>query len=185
MGSLVLVGGGARSGKSGFALAKAASIGPRRGFVATAEARDTEMEDRIANHRRMRDSSWQTVEEPLELGGAIAALSRCDVVVVDCLTLWMANRLGGGESPPSILVKLEELLAVIARCSHPVLVVTNEVGMGIVPASPVGRAFRDLTGAAHRRLSRDAAEIYLFTLGTGLRIRPHPVEEVKWDASMT
>lgn len=173
--SLVLVGGGARSGKSAFALARARRAGERRVYVATAEAGDDEMRARIARHRAERGPDLETIEEPLDLAGALRRSASADVVVVDCLTLWLANRLLREEAPEAVLARLDEALAAPrAPCA---IVVTNEVGMGIVPESPLARAFRDLAGRAHQRLAAAADEIHVAILGTVLRLRPAPISE--------
>ncbi len=193
---LILIGGGVRSGKSAFALSLALGLGERRVFLATAEALDDEMRERIEAHRRDRDGmargqggeargqggeargqgeAFETVEEPLDLPGAVAGLRDRDVAVVDCLTLWISNLLLRGDSHGRILEQVDALLAALAeRAMHAVLV-TNEVGMGVVPPSASGRAFRDVCGAAHTRISRAADEVYLAVLGTVLRIKPSPL----------
>jgi len=176
MSELILVGGGARSGKSAFALALARSLGPRRAFVATAEARDLEMRERIARHREERGAEFSTVEEPLELARAVSALRGVDVAVIDCLTLWLSNLLLRGERPEEIAASVEGLLAALATA--PILV-TNEVGMGVVPESALGRAFRDVAGRAHQVLAARADRLYLAVLGTVLRIRPGPIVETR------
>jgi len=177
-GRSVLIGGGARSGKSRFALAHARRLGVRRAFVATAETLDEEMRARAALHRAERGSDFRTVEEPLELPHALAALGDADVVVVDCLTLWLANLLLRGDAPEAVLTRVDELAHAVAASPRTTLLVTNEVGMGIVPDSALARTFRDVAGAAHQRLARDADEIYLAVLGGVLRVRPAPVELV-------
>jgi adenosylcobinamide kinase/adenosylcobinamide-phosphate guanylyltransferase len=172
---LVLVGGGARSGKSAFALERARRAGERRVYVATAEPGDGEMRERISRHRAERGGDFTTVEEPLDLARALRRSSEADVVVVDCLTLWLANRLHRDGALDAVLARLDEALAVPRA---PVAVfVTNEVGMGIVPESPLAREFRDLTGRAHQRLAAAADEIHVAILGTVLRVRPGPVVE--------
>lgn len=177
MSELILVGGGARSGKSAFALALARSLGPRRAFVATAEARDAEMNERIARHREERGAEFSTVEEPLELTRAVFALPGVDVVVIDCLTLWLSNLLLRGDPAEEIAARVEGLLGALASAPSRSIVVTNEVGMGVVPESALGRAFRDVAGRAHQVLAARADRIYLAALGTVLRIRPGPIVE--------
>jgi adenosylcobinamide kinase/adenosylcobinamide-phosphate guanylyltransferase len=173
---LVLVGGGARSGKSRCALARAAALGRRRLFVATAEPLDDEMRARIARHRAERSGAFDTLEEPLALAEAIAAVRDHDVVLVDCLTLWISNLLVRGLPPEAVERRVSELLDVLrARRAHVVLV-TNEVGMGLVPETPLGRAFRDATGLAHQRLAAVADELYVAVMGVVLRVVPGPVE---------
>jgi len=136
------------------------------------------MRARIARHREERGGRFTTVEEPLALPTAIDAVAGHDVVLVDCLTLWLSNLLVGGATADEALGRVEELRAAVARRRVPIVLVTNEVGMGLVPETPLGRVFRDVAGVAHQRLAGDADEVYLCTLGTVLRLRPGPVEAI-------
>jgi adenosylcobinamide kinase/adenosylcobinamide-phosphate guanylyltransferase len=172
---IILVGGGARSGKSRFALGRARPLGEKRVFVATGQALDGEMTERIAEHVRTRGADFRTVEEPLELPQALAAIDDADVVVVDCLTLWLSNLLCRGEGEAQIAARVEALVAALLRRRFHALVVTNEVGLGIVPDSALARLFRDVAGRAHQRLAAVADEIFLAILGTVLRVRPEPL----------
>ncbi len=169
---LILVGGGTRSGKSSFSLALARRLGTRRLFVATGQPGDDEMQQRIAHHRRTRGNDFHTLEEPLAVAGAISRVGPYDVVVLDCLTLWLANLLLEGKGPDTVQQHVEELVAVLRKHAKHAVIVTNEVGMGIVPETPLGRLFRDVAGSAHQHLSRAADEVYLAVLGTVLRIKP-------------
>jgi adenosylcobinamide kinase / adenosylcobinamide-phosphate guanylyltransferase len=171
----ILIGGGVRSGKSAFALARARSLGARRAFLATAQAFDGEMRQRIAAHRTERGPDFQTVEEPLRVPEALAALRDVDVVVLDCLTLWLSNLLLADTPARQILERVDELAELLEKRPFHAIVVTNEVGMGIVPETPLGRAFRDLAGLSHQRLARRADEIDVAILGVVLRLRPAPV----------
>jgi adenosylcobinamide kinase/adenosylcobinamide-phosphate guanylyltransferase len=177
--NLVLVGGGARSGKSAYAVRRALSLGPRRVFVATAEAFDEEMRARIDAHVAERGEDFATVEAPRDLDAAIerlcAAREPVDVVVIDCLTLWLSNLLLAEVAVPEIERRVDGLAHTLAGAPFPALLVTNEVGFGLVPETPLGRLFRDVTGRAHQRLSRAAGEVYLAALGCVLRIKPSPV----------
>lgn len=172
----ILVGGGARSGKSGFALGYARRLGERRVFVATAEGLDDEMRTRIARHREERGADFVTLEAPLALPAVLAELD-AEVVVIDCLTLWLSNLLMAGVA--DVDERVEALAAVLARRRFHALVVSNEVGMGVVPETPLGRAFRDVTGRAHQRLASTADEIYLAAMGMVLRVHPGPVERAQ------
>lgn len=174
--SLVLVGGGVRSGKSTFALARARSLGQRRAFIATAQAFDDEMRDRVALHRSERGDDFRTIEEPIAIAQAVTALDNIDVVVIDCLTIWLSNLLLREMPMLAIFERVDELIAVLAQRRFHAIIVTNEVGMGVVPESALGRAFRDLTGVAHQRFARHADEIDVAILGTVLRIKPGPVQ---------
>ena len=175
----MLIGGGVRSGKSRFAVERALTLGEQRVFVATAQAFDDEMKDRIDRHRAERGSRFCTVEAPTDLPAVIGALSGdIDVVVVDCLTLWLSNLLLRGDDERSIDDALRGLIAAVQPRRFHVLLVTNEVGMGVVPASKLGRQFRDIAGGAHQRLAEVADEIYLAFLGTVVRLRPS-LQEVR------
>jgi adenosylcobinamide kinase/adenosylcobinamide-phosphate guanylyltransferase len=186
---LVLIGGGARSGKSRFALVRgAAAIAPggRGLFVATAEPSDEEMRDRIARHRRERDQRaagtprFRTVEEPLALPEALEGAEDDDqVVVVDCLTLWLSNLLVRGAGVDEVERRLAALVEALGARRVPVVLVTNEVGMGLVPETPLGRTFRDVAGLTHQRLAAVADELYLAALGTVIRLRPAPLALVE------
>jgi adenosylcobinamide kinase/adenosylcobinamide-phosphate guanylyltransferase len=172
---VALVGGGTRSGKSAFALALARTRGERRVFVATAQVFDAEMRARIAAHVESRGPDFRTLEEPLALAGVLSALRDVDVVVIDCITLWLSNLLLSQLAPAAIEARIGELATVLqAGCFHCVIV-TNEVGMGIVPETPLGRSFRDLSGLANQRLAAIADDVYWAMLGSILRVRPAPV----------
>jgi adenosylcobinamide kinase/adenosylcobinamide-phosphate guanylyltransferase len=172
---VIVIGGGVRSGKSAFALARARALGTRRGFVATAQAFDAEMTARIADHVRTRGPDFQTIEEPVALAERLGALDALDVVVVDCLTLWLSNLLLRDEPAAAITAAIDELVGVVRRRPFHTVIVTNEVGMGIVPESALGRAFRDIAGIAHQRLAAIADELYLAALGVIVRLRPAPI----------
>lgn len=171
---IIFIGGGTRSGKSAFALSLARRLGPRRLFLATAQAGDDEMSERIRRHRRERGEDFHTIEEPLAVAEAIERHTEQDVVLFDCVTLWLSNLLLEGNTTEAILQRVEELTAVLARRVLHAVVVSNEVGLGIVPETPLGRTFRDLAGLAHQRLSAVADEVYFAVLGTMLRIKPSP-----------
>jgi adenosylcobinamide kinase/adenosylcobinamide-phosphate guanylyltransferase len=176
--TLVLVGGGGRSGKSDFALTRARQLGRRRLFLATAQAGDDEMRDRIRQHQRTRGADFRTLEEPLAVPEALARIADTDVLVLDCLTLWLANLLLEGRESGAVLKRVEELVAALRRQPAHAVVVTNEVGLGLVPETPLGRTFRDVAGLAHRRLAAVADEVYFAVLGVMLRLKPGPVVPV-------
>jgi adenosylcobinamide kinase/adenosylcobinamide-phosphate guanylyltransferase len=158
--ALVLVGGGARSGKSRWALDRARKRGGRLVFIATAEALDEEMSARIAKHRAERESAIQTIEEPRELARAIRS-AQADAIVVDCLTLWLANVTGD----------VDETITAAKEQTAEVIVVTNEVGCGIVPENALAREFRDRAGIANQRFADAAGEVYWMVFGQALRVK--------------
>lgn len=175
---LTLITGGARSGKSHFAEQLAAAGGPSVWFVATAEARDEDMTARIARHRAERPATWHTLEEPRHLAHALAHLSAqhppADVVVLDCVTLWVTNLLLHPETTwDTAWAELEALLAWSAEQppGTTLLVVTNEVGLGIVPADALSRTFRDWLGRFNQRLAAEAESVYLLLSGLPIDVK--------------
>lgn len=149
---LAMVIGGARSGKSRFAERLVTGTGRSRVYVATAEAWDDEMRARIALHRAGRDG-WRTVEAPRDVAGVLGGAVPGEAVLVDCATLWLTNvMLGGGD----VAAEVDGLMAALAGCAAPVVVVTNEVGLSIVPETALARAFRDAQGALNQRLAAEA-----------------------------
>ena len=175
MGRLILIGGGMRSGKSRFAVGLAESFGDHRVFIATARATDDEMRERIQRHQAERAQRFRTVECPIELVDAVEANGNADVIVIDCLTLWIANQLELGCDNVEVLNRVDRLIGVALTQRATTVVVSNEVGMGLVSLSDVGRRFQDLTGWAHQRLVRAAAEVHVAIMGCVLRILPDPV----------
>jgi adenosylcobinamide kinase/adenosylcobinamide-phosphate guanylyltransferase len=175
-GRLILVGGGVRSGKSAYAVARARSLGTRRAFIATARAYDDEMAERIRRHQAERAGDFELVEEPIALVEAVGRLDGFDVAVIDCITLWLSNQLVDGVAPAEIERRAAALAQALRRAPCHVLVVTNEVGMGVHPETALGRTFRDLAGRAHQALAHAADEVHLAVMGVLLRLRPGPVE---------
>ena len=165
---LVLVLGGARSGKSRFALDRAAALGPPCVFVATAEERDAEMVARIARHRAERSSEWQTIEEPTRLDDVLRAAAS-GVVLIDCLTLWLANVMESAD--PDVGAALDDMLGALGQRKAAIVAVSNEVGLGIVPEHAVAREFRDMAGTMNRRIAEIATEVHLLVAGQPLRVK--------------
>ncbi|MGQ2933872.1 MAG: bifunctional adenosylcobinamide kinase/adenosylcobinamide-phosphate guanylyltransferase [Sphingopyxis sp.] len=169
-GSSLFVLGGARSGKSRYAQARTEAAGGSPVFVATAEAFDDEMHERIARHQADRDARWRTVEAPRDLPAAIDALnSREAVVLVDCLTLWVSNLLLADADIPRAS---RELCAALARFEGTLILVANEVGLGIVPDNALARAFRDAAGQLNQSVAATVDEVVLLTAGLPLTLKP-------------
>jgi adenosylcobinamide kinase / adenosylcobinamide-phosphate guanylyltransferase len=190
---LIVILGGARSGKSAFAERLAASSGRSVAFIATATAGDDEMRERIARHRASRPKGWHTLEEPLDLVRAVRqAAALADVLLLDCMTLWLGNVLlqtsGQQEKDDESEVEFHttgklfderaskeiEALLAVARSLGPnktLIVVTNEVGFGIVPAYPLGRLYRDTLGYVNQRLAQVAERVYLMVAGMAVDIK--------------
>jgi adenosylcobinamide kinase / adenosylcobinamide-phosphate guanylyltransferase len=164
---ILFVGGGSRSGKSRYALELARRYGVRRYFLATAEPLDGEMSDRIRRHREERGAEFTTIEEPCEIDRAIESVaSTADVIVVDCLTLWVSNLMHAGRE-----AEAESRLATIAASPVPCILVTNEVGSGIVPDNAMARRFRDLAGTINQQAAALAQEAYFMAFGLAVRLK--------------
>jgi adenosylcobinamide kinase/adenosylcobinamide-phosphate guanylyltransferase len=173
MGKLVFIIGGARSGKSSFALRKALAESDEKSrvYIATAQALDEEMEERIEKHKMDRGSAWATCEAPLHLGRAVrAACGVYAVALIDCLTLWLSNLLCSNLDPGEAEA---DFLDALGGPDRPIdiFVVSNEVGMGIVPENEMARQFRDAAGRLHQRLAGLADEVYLMATGIPLKIK--------------
>lgn len=172
---LIFLLGGARSGKSHYAEQWAVESGKQVLFVATAQAFDDEMRERIAHHQSTRPEHWQTLEEPLDAASAIAAAlakEPYDTVLLDCITLLASNLLlklpencSQEEANKRILNEIDALLAVVTQSSATWLIISNEVGMGIVPPSRLGRLYRDALGRANQRIAQAADEVLLLIAG--------------------
>jgi adenosyl cobinamide kinase/adenosyl cobinamide phosphate guanylyltransferase len=168
---LVLL-GGARSGKSTLAQRLASATDAAVTLIATAEAHDDEMAERIAAHRASRPSEWTTIEEPVELAGALAAVPPHACVIVDCLTLWVSNLLLAGWDASRIQDEATRVAAQAADRVGPTLVVSNEVGMGVVPAYELGRSFRDVQGRVNTVFCDVADRSVLVFAGRALDLTP-------------
>jgi adenosylcobinamide kinase/adenosylcobinamide-phosphate guanylyltransferase len=181
MGSMTLLLGGARSGKSRHAQQWAEARGGNVLFVATAQAFDDEMRVRIANHQQERPDGWTTLEAPLDVGAAVDGALRetptpYGTVVLDCMTLLASNILLAQREDASVreitdalLVEVDAILAACHTHNADWLIVSNEVGMGVVPATRMGRDYRDALGAANQRLAAEADEVLLFVAGLSWR----------------
>lgn len=161
--------GGARSGKSRYAQSRAEAVAGRYIFVATAQAHDDEMRERIARHRADRDARWLTVEAPLDLAAAIAEASHPQaVLVVDCLTLWLSNMMLAGAD---IETAVRQLCAAVDRFEGHLILVANEVGLGIVPDNALARRFRDEAGRANQAVAKAVAEVQIVFAGLPQRLK--------------
>ena len=176
----ILIIGGARSGKSRFALELAPKLGEPVLFVATAEAGDEEMRQRIEEHQRARPSVWSTLEVTTHVGSQISQkIGDAQVVIVDCITLLVNNILSQYSPQTSVSVieqkvtsEINELVQCINHTKASFIIVTNEVGTGLVPANRVGRLYRDLLGKANQLLAQQVDEIYLMVAGLPVQIKP-------------
>lgn len=178
---LTVILGGARSGKSAYAQKLAAERGREVLFVATASAAgDTELQARIEAHRARRPAEWRTLEAPARIGSTILARGgRCDVVLIDCLTLLADSVLGPlpeqtteDAATAILMAELDDLLSAFDKSTADWIVVSNEVGLGVVPAYPSGRLYRDALGRLHQRLVDRADEVFFMIAGLPLRLKP-------------
>ena len=173
----VLVLGGARSGKTRYALALAEAASPQRVMIATAQAFDDEMAERIARHRQERGAGWTTREAPTALAETLRETAGPGrAVVVDCLTLWLSNLLLSGEDMAAATAGLAGLAP---RLAGPTIFVSNEVGQGIVPETPLGRQFRDGQGRANQALAAVCDAVVLVTAGLPRLLKPAPALELR------
>lgn len=169
MSSKTFILGGARSGKSTRALQLAENAGAQRTFIATAEAWDDEMTDRIARHQDERGPGWSTLEAPLDLVPALMkAAQASDAILVDCLTLWLSNLM---HADKDIEPETERLCATIAACAVPLFLVSNEVGLGLVPETLLGRAFRDAQGRLNQRVAAACSTVEFIAAGLPLTLK--------------
>jgi len=165
-----LVLGGARSGKTAFAESLAMRSGSKPVYLATAEALDAEMRERVASHQRGRGERFATIEEPLALSDALLVAAReHDVILVDCLTLWITNLLIANQD---VAMAVSELGATLVQLKTArVIMVSNEVGLGIVPDNAMARTFRDLAGSAHQRLAEVCDDVYFVVAGLPMTLK--------------
>ena len=169
----VLVLGGARSGKTAFAESLALRSGSAPVYVATAEVLDGEMRDRVASHQAGRAGQFATIEEPLALSKTLLKAAKThDVILVDCLTLWITNLLIGGENVSAQVEKLGHTLREVTDTR--IILVSNEVGLGIVPDNAMARTFRDLAGSAHQRLADICDDVYFVIAGLPMTVKGAP-----------
>ena len=177
MARTIFITGGARSGKSICAEKRAGGFGAPLGYLATAQTLDSEMDERVMRHRERRGSEWHTIEEPIHLSQALA---RCDgqyqAILVDCVTLWLSNLLfkyedAGENIEERINEDLQRLKNTLQGMVTPVILVSNEVGMGIVPENALARMFRDIAGSANQTLAAAADEVHVVISGIPLQLK--------------
>ena len=165
----LLVLGGARSGKSAYAQKRCEALGQRLVYIATAYPGDDEMADRIARHRADRGPCWSTIEAQVDLCGAIAdAMQRADAVLVDCLTLWLSNLMLGDHD---IGAARDELVRIVRQAPVPLIMIANEVGMGIVPDNALARRFRDEAGWMNQAIAAAAKEVVMVAAGLPITLK--------------
>ncbi len=172
MKELTLVTGGGRSGKSRYALHLAGHYTGKRVFIATAEPIDDEIRARIEKHREERGEAFQTIEEPLDLAGALRALSDdVEIAVVDCLTLWLGNLMHHHGAETEDHPEVSELLQILDAPPCDLIFVTNEVGMGVVPENAMARRFRDVAGRLNQEMAGRAGQVVLMVSGLAVPLK--------------
>jgi len=158
----ILITGGCRSGKSRFALDYANQHFSKKLFLATCEALDEEMAQRIAHHKKMRSPEWETIEEPVEIVDKIRRYAdEVEVILLDCITLWLSNLLMRRKGDSEIMEEISALIHTVREVQTSLIFVSNEVGMGIAPADPLSRRFRDLSGTTNQKIA-EAADTAIF-----------------------
>lgn len=167
---LTVVIGGAASGKSAFAETLVIATGRPRHYVATAQAWDDEMAAKVAAHRAARGDGWRTVEEPRDIARALSGITAGDAVLIDCATLWLSNVMLADDAP-DIDTAVTALLAALAACPAPGVIVTNETGQGIVPETALGRRFRNAQGRLNQRLAAQADLVVTIIAGLPLVLK--------------
>jgi adenosylcobinamide kinase/adenosylcobinamide-phosphate guanylyltransferase len=168
----ILITGGCRSGKSRYALDYANRHFSSKLFLATCEILDDEMALRVENHRKMRGPEWETAEEPLEI---VEKVRQCDenieVILIDCVTLWLSNLLMKGEADSKVMDAVDRLVEIVRQKRTSFVIVSNEVGTGIVPADPLSRRFRDLAGMANQRIAHGVDTVIFMVSGIPLFLK--------------
>jgi adenosylcobinamide kinase/adenosylcobinamide-phosphate guanylyltransferase len=172
MGHLLLVTGGTRSGKSRYAMERASLWGPRVLYVATCQPADAEMQERVRRHQAERPAAWMTIEPGAQVLPAIQAqASDVDGILLDCLTLYVSNMLMSGSGELEVMQQVDALCVALRDVGRPAVVVTNEVGWGVVPETPLGRLFRDAAGRANQVAARHAQEVVMLVCGLPVVIK--------------
>ena len=164
--------GGARSGKSSFVLNEVSEMKGSKAYIATAEALDDEMKDRIQQHKGDRGQEWSNYEEPINIAELISKIKdKYEIIVIDCLTLWLSNVMHKSDKPEDSINLFIQTLKNLDDTGLSLYIVSNEVGMGIVPENPLAREFRDLTGFLNQKVAEVADEVYMVTAGIPIKIK--------------
>jgi adenosylcobinamide kinase / adenosylcobinamide-phosphate guanylyltransferase len=172
MSRIILITGGARSGKSRFAEELALGFGNPLAYIATCEAKDLEMLERVERHRMRRGPAWSTIEEPYDLAGVIRRYDDLyRVMLVDCITLWLTNLLLKYDDVQKVMADVNDFASLFSSIKTPLILVTNEVGMGIVPENRLARTFRDIAGEANQLLACAADEVHVTISGLPLKLK--------------
>lgn len=172
MGKLILVLGGARSGKSRFAIEYIKNLKSVLCIATYKQANDKEMDERIKRHRENRPKEWKVLEEPIELEKIIKKYAkRFKIILIDCVTLWISNLLLGKKTLEEILEEARNLIETIEKAKSKFILVSNEVGLGIVPDTKLGRRFRDIAGTVNQIIAGNADEVYFMIAGIPIKVK--------------
>lgn len=172
MGKIIFVLGGARSGKSQFAIGLARKKAKKTAFVATCEGRDCEMKERILLHKRKRPGTWKTFEEPLNVPGLLGQIEDSfEVILIDCLTLLISNLMLKRKKEEDIAGEINKILTALKKHKALSIIISNEVGLGIVPGNHLARRFRDIAGRANQLVAQESHEVYFMVSGIARRIK--------------
>lgn len=179
MGKIIFILGGARSGKSDFAIKLAKKTAKHILFVATANPLDKEMDSRIKLHKKNRPLHWKTIEEPKDLISVFKKLpKKFDLILIDCLTLFISNLLCDGRTDREIENKINFILKLLRKSKFKSIIISNEVGLGIVPDNPLARRFRDLAGRINQKVASVSDEVYFMVSGLSIKMKGDRNEEV-------
>lgn len=172
MGKIIFITGGVRSGKSKYAINLAKNTAREIIFLATGVAKDEEMKKRIKEHKESRPDRWRTIEETKNISSILLDIQPpCELVIIDCLTFFVSNLLLEGVDEESILQEIKKIVDTILQVNYTIIVVSNEVGGGIVPDNELGRRFRDIIGLANQIMAKSAHEVYLIVSGMPVKLK--------------
>jgi adenosylcobinamide kinase/adenosylcobinamide-phosphate guanylyltransferase len=171
MKKIIFITGSVRSGKSNFAVKFAKSSKKKVVFLATCRPLDDEMKKRVKKHRKTRPKTWKTIEEHMDIASIIKKLEKNEIILIDCLTLWISNLLLSRFSEREIFKKIKEFIMTVKEANCSIIMVSNEVGWGIVPDNKLSRLFRDIAGTLHQKIAKVCDEVYLTVAGIPIEIK--------------
>ena len=171
MKKIIFISGSVRSGKSGFAVSRAKKFKTPVVFIATCRPLDDEMKERVHKHKQNRPKTWKTIEEDMDIAAVIRRLKEKDTAILDCLTLWISNLLLAGLNEKEISRRIKDFIAALKQTPASVVIVSNEVGWGIVPDNRLSRIFRDIIGTLHQRIAAVSDEVHLMVAGIAMKIK--------------
>ena len=175
MNKIIFILGGARSGKSSYAIRLAKEVGKQAAFIATCLPLDEEMKERINLHKKGRPSAWRTFEEPEDIAAVLMKIgANFKIVIIDCLTLWLSNLISAGLDDNAIEDRAGKIFKALKAMQCKSIIVSNEVGLGIIPSNPLARRFRDLAGRINQLAAGQADEVVLMQAGIPVKIKSSP-----------